>query len=206
MLDARNASRGHQKNQPLIAVWTDEDIRYDATGKPKGAMVDIQVDQSQLTPEDIKAGKGFSSPSVHYAYSQNPERKPNKLFYTQNQLDMMQGAGITVTAGNTHGCSFTANVYTRSSGTNKDTSFVCLPKDESRAKNSDELSDIRWYNIMNPLQGSIHKTFLAKDLRNQFAVTAAVRDMTKNKDAELDQAFSVEHSAGTELVSEDSLE
>ena len=194
VLDAKNASKGYQKSQPLIAVWTDEDVRYDANGKPKGAMVDVQVDQSGLTKDDIKAGKGFSSPSVHYAYSQNPERKPNKLFYTQGQLDMMQAVGKTATAGKAHGCSFTANVYTRTGEGSKDTSFVCLPKDEARAKNEDELSDIRWYNDLNPLQGSVHETFTSKDLRNQFAVTTAVREMTKDKDAELQSAFAEEHA------------
>lgn len=206
VLDAKNASKGYQKSQPLIAVWTDEDVRYDANGKSKGAMVDVQVDQSMLTGDDIKAGKGFSSPSVHYAYSQNPEQKPNKLFYTQGQLDMMQAVGKTATAGKAHGCSFTANVYTRTGEGNKDTSFVCLPKDESRAKDDKELADIRWYNDLNPLQGSIHETFTSKDLRNQFAVTTAVRDMTKDKDAELQSAFTEEHAAEAERAAEEEMD
>ncbi len=149
---SRSAAGKFHKNQAVIAVWTNDDIVKKADGTVKGAYLDIQIDQSNLSRKDVQNGKGLSSPSVHYAYSQNPERKPNKVFYTARQMDMMQSVGTTTDAGKAHGCSFTANVYTRKGVSGKDTSFVLLPKDEAFAKSNAELDDVRWYNSQNELK------------------------------------------------------
>lgn len=196
--EARSAAGKCQVNQPLIAVWTDKDIVKKADGSIKGAYIDVQVDQSTLSKKAIQSGAGFSSPSVHYAYSQNPERKPNKVFYTARQMDMMQSVGTTTEAGKAHGCSFTANVYTRESPSGKDTSFVLLPKDEASAKSNAELDDIRWYNSVNELKSSQHKDFGPAQLRRQFSVTSQVWSITKI-DKDLESAFAdKEQSAQTE--------
>ncbi|MEY8312875.1 hypothetical protein AALA61_12990 [Oscillospiraceae bacterium 42-9] len=181
----KSAAGKFHKNQPLIAVWTDQDVVKKSDGSVKGVYLDIQVDQSDLSRKDVQKGAGFSSPSVHYAYSQNPERKANKVFYTARQMDMIQGVGTTTEAGKVHGCSFTANVYNRKTPSGKDTSFVLLPKDEAMAKSNAELDDIRWYNSQNRLQPSKHESFGPGKLKQQFFVTSQVRElMNKGKEAE----------------------
>lgn len=191
-LQSNMASKDMHLDEPLIAVWSDSDVRYDKDGKPKGAYLDIQVDQSGLTQEQIRAGKGYSSPSVHYAYVNTVAAEPHKQFYTQRQLDMMLDVGTTADYGDKHGCSFTANVYTRvNENTGNGTSFVCLPKDASTAKSAEDLAAIEWYNETNKLRGSQHEAFGPDDLKRQFDVTSRVRNITESKarSAELAESF-----------------
>ena len=181
-LQARKATHHNYKNQALIGVWTDKDIRYDKNGDIKVINIDMQVDQSSLSKQDIAAGKGYSSPSIQYAFSRTPALVPNKEFYTKKQLDYMLDAGSVADYGSLHGCSFTANVYVKhNDATGKAKSIVCFPRDEANARSFEELDTIRWYNDVNKLSGSCHENFGPDDLRNQIEVTKSVRAMTESK-------------------------
>lgn len=182
VLDERKASRRDYTNQALIGVWTDKDVKYDVNGNIKGAFIDMQVDQSHLTKDDIAAGRGYSSPSISYAFSRTPELSANKKYYTKSQLDAMFGVGSMADYGGLHGCSFTANVYTKfNEATGKSDTMVCFPMDEKNARSAEDLDKIRWYNEKNKLKGSMTKDFGAADLRSQIEVTQAVRSMTEGK-------------------------
>lgn len=193
---------------PLIAVWNDSDVRYNKDGTPKGAYIDVQVDQSNLTEQEMKSGKGYGNPSISRVYAGLKGGKPVSEFYTQRQLDMMTGVGTTVDYGSKHGCSFTANVYTRvNEETGKSKSFVCLPKDEAKAKDARDLKSIQWYNDVNKVSGSCHDNFSQDDLKRQVYVTnysSAVelsKERSKARSADLKSAFSHKDSKPTEQES-----
>ncbi|MBD5584294.1 MAG: hypothetical protein HDQ88_04375 [Clostridia bacterium] len=182
VLDERKASRRDYNNQALIGIWTDGDIKYDKNGNIKGAFIDMQVDQSHLTQEDIAAGRGYSSPSISYAFSRTPELSANKKYYTKSQLDAMFKVGSMADYGGLHGCSFTANVYTKvNKETGKSDTMVCFPMDEKNARSAEDLDKIRWYNEKNKLKGSMTKDFGTAELRSQIEVTQSVRSMTEGK-------------------------
>lgn len=172
------SNRKYYKNQSLIAVWDIKDVRRNKDGTVKGAYVDMQVDQSGLTKDEVKSGRGFASPSVHFAYSKNPEQKPNKVFYTKRQLDDILSVGKVANAGSKTGVSFTGNVYTKTNeSTGKQTSWVLTPKDPANAKTKEDMDNIAWYNRENALGKSIHEEFTSETLKQHFANTRVIRSI-----------------------------
>lgn len=168
----------YYRNQPLIAVWDLKDVRRNKDGTVKGAYVDMQVDQSGLTKDEVKSGRGFASPSVHFAYSKNPEQKPNKVFYTKRQLDDILSVGKVANAGSKTGVSFTGNVYTKTNeNTCKQTSWVLTPKDPANAKTKEDMDNIAWYNRENALGKSFHEEFTSDTLKQHFANTRTIRSI-----------------------------
>lgn len=201
------SSRKYYKNQPLIAVWDLKDVRRNKDGTVKGAYVDMQVDQSTLSVAQAKAGRGFASPSVHYAYSKNPEQKPNKVFYTKRQLDDILSVGSVANAGSKTGVSFTGNVFTRTnSATGKQTSWVLTPKDPQSAKNKEELDNIEWYNAENKLGESQHGNFTPELLKKHFMNTRTVREVQAKNARFVDAVKSVGERTGEQSVEDMSVD
>lgn len=201
------SSRKYYKNQPLIAVWDLKDVRRNKDGTVKGAYVDMQVDQSTLSVAQAKAGRGFASPSVHYAYSKNPEQRPNKVFYTKRQLDDILSVGSVANAGSKTGVSFTGNVFTRTnSATGKQTSWVLTPKDPKSAKTKEELDNIEWYNAENKLGESQHGNFTLELLKKHFMNTRTVREVQAKNARFVDAVKSVGERTGEQRVEDMSVD
>lgn len=163
-----------------IAVWKDKDVTYNKSGQVTGAYVDVQLDQSSLTLEQINKGQGYSSPSLHCSSNKDPKCGMNQVWYTKKQLDIMQKFGSTADMGDTHGCSFTSNLMSKTnSKTGQKTTIVLLPKEYKEGMSAEDEANVSAYNHFNQVKPSIHGDFIVNDLKQQFAVTNKVRSMTE---------------------------
>lgn len=91
---ARLRGPGALKQVPLLAMYTDRDVVFDEQGNKKGVWMDVQVDQSQLTKDDIRSGKGDPNPHLNSHCLTNEEGNSvisHRTFYTARQFDKMCG-------------------------------------------------------------------------------------------------------------------
>lgn len=170
---ASKERRDLEMNVPLVAVWQDKDVKYDKAGQFKGAYVDMQIDQALY-------GQNYSSPSVSYSNTKNPDSEHRKEYYSKVQLDKMLSAGTQADVGSIHGISFTATVWDKM---NKETgdhkSIVLLPKDPSLAKSAMEARQIDDYNKIAVVSESQHENFGPNELKQQFDITREIRLKTQ---------------------------
>lgn len=181
----------YKQDQPLLAVWSDKDTVYDDKGNVKGVMVDFQVDQSNKTVEDAKAGRVYPNPSIRSAYGRNPEQQPKKTFCSKEMMDLLKDIGKTAVIGKMCGCSFTGTVALALATHAKEICEVCFPKNKNKALEG--YGNAAVYDQYAQIKPSVHETFTAKDLRNHMDVTAVASENTKEsmraKDLELERAF-----------------
>lgn len=175
--EARPAKSNDLRIEPhvdLLVTWSPKDVVHGPRGVLNGAMVEVQVDQSQLTESDIAKGKGHANPSITAVYGGG---KSGKRYMSQPMLDSIKAAGYSATSGDKYALAFNANVCTVPGDNGKLRSFVCLPKDESKAESEWEREKIRWYNEQNtvgpPSYGEFRNSDLAAHIRNTAAAKAA---------------------------------
>lgn len=107
-----------RKNLNLMAVFTDKQVTYNKeTGQPSGAFLDIQIDQSDLSEDLARQGKGDPNPHIENVSvsfrNKNGQRQTmveHTRWYNMNQLNMMREVGYESVSGNTHAIQFNGTV------------------------------------------------------------------------------------------------
>lgn len=199
--DSKN--RLPSKNISLLAIWSDKHVtRNGATHEADGAYVDVQVDQSNMTASDARAGKASSNPHIE-TYPRTDEKYPkmdvlHSVWYSKSQLDAMMAAGETVKSSGKNVCAFTANIgRVASKDGKKGRTIVLLPKDPSKASNEDERRKIDAYNSRNPVGKSANERVDEGILERQDRVTAYTAMVEKNRAAKERQAIRADRKAPT---------
>ena len=198
---ANLSGKGGMTQRKLIAVWKDSNqttLEGNREGRVTGAYIDIQLDQSDLTPEDIAAGKGQANPHLNNqletyndkATGEEKKAMNHRTWYSARQIASMtgklQGArgddiAFSKTEDGRNVVSFTADVisrkYTDNDGKSRTRFLVACPKDLDNVKPED-MAKAQAFNEKHAI--TPHPGFNADELLGkQDAVTAAAKDQRK---------------------------
>lgn len=168
---AKFNSKDDMKNVPLIAMISDKQVKKNADGKILGYWVDLQVDQSNLTTEDAKAGRAQTNPSLCSRKSNNGKYVDHTVYYTAKQVEKMRAVGTTVSLSNGKSATaFTSCVGKKDDGKGNSFYLAMLPKDLLPSLTPEELAKVEYYNKMNPISGPDYE-FTKESLYNHGKVT-----------------------------------
>ena len=203
------------KQRDLIAVFTDAQITRDKDGKPSGAYMDVQLDQSNVAKKDLAKAKIDTNPSIesHKSQIKAKDGKPateivsHTVWYAQSQIDAMRNVGKEVKQSTGENLiAFNADLQTVKAKDAKGVliggskTIVLTPKVASATATPEQVAKISAYNKMHPFGESTNAAKInAKTLVKQDAVTAFAKTA---RDARV-AANVAEASVGTPDVSND---
>lgn len=197
---------GAMKQLPLMAVWSENQVTKGKDGQVTGCYLDVQVNQSEMTQKDAKAGKADTNPHLesHKAEINGSNIVSHTVWYSKQQMDAMQSVGTTVKQSDGKmACGFTADVMARSNPKDPNAQkrvVVLLPKDPSKAKDAEEAKKIEDYNAAHPVSGA-SKKFGPDSLAKQEKITSlakAARTKAKAAEATAEKSAEVEAEAQAE--------
>lgn len=156
-------TRDERKSRNLLATWTDKQVVRDDEGEMKGIYLDVQLDQSHLTPMDVVGGKAQYNP--HLAGAFDHRQDDGKLcsdrhlkYYSRYQFDQMMAVSEPIQVGDVHAIAFNANVFPSKNKQTGDTDFVvCCEKDINKAQTPEDIERIDAYNVANRFMTSRHE-------------------------------------------------
>lgn len=211
--------KGSMTQRPLIAVWKDSQyttLEGTSDGQVTGAYVDVQLDQSDLTPEDVKAGKAQTNPHLQNTLTEYKDRETGEMkksmdhtvWYSIRQLNAMSGGGFPKkTEDGRNVLAFTSSIGSRQvkdkeSDEPKTRMLVLCPKSLDKVP-AEDLEKVKAWNekhTITPKPG-----FDASILEKQEAVVAAAKKYRDEQRA-ASKAAELEAKAPEAAVDEDFVE
>lgn len=149
---AKFRGKGSMTQVPLQVYYSDQQITKNRAGEMTGVYLDVQVDQSGFTDQDVLSGKAQTNPHLD-THKTNNGRTSHSVWYSKHQFDAMLSVGkpVPLSVGN-----HVRNVIgLQADLMAKDGHVVVLtPKDVNKVNTVSERAEILSYNSKHELNAS----------------------------------------------------